>query len=73
MSTGLPLPAALWDRLPPEARALILPLRAEAAELLGTPSQAAVSTALGEATASAAAETLAGAPLATTVSPRSPR
>ena len=33
MSAGLPLPADLWDSLPPEARALILALRAEAAEL----------------------------------------
>jgi hypothetical protein len=73
MKPGPPLPADVRDRLPPEARALIVALRAEAAELLGTPSQAAVSAALAEATASAAAETLAGAPLATTVSPRSPR
>jgi transposase len=33
MSAGPPLPADLWDRLPPEARALILALRAEATEL----------------------------------------
>src|SRR5262245_55587944 len=33
MNAGPPLPADLWDRLPPEARALILALRAEAAEL----------------------------------------
>jgi hypothetical protein len=33
MSTGPPLPADLWDRLPPEARALILALRAEVAQL----------------------------------------
>ena len=33
MSTGPPLPADLWDRLPPEARALILALRAEVADL----------------------------------------
>jgi transposase len=33
MSAGLPLPAVLWDSLPPEARALILAPRAEAAEL----------------------------------------
>jgi transposase len=33
MSAGLPLPADLWDDLPPEARTLILSLRAEAAEL----------------------------------------
>ena len=33
MSAGPPLPANLWDRLPPQARALILALRAEAAEL----------------------------------------
>jgi transposase len=33
MSAGPPLPAELWDSLPPEARALILALRAEAAEL----------------------------------------
>src|SRR6516165_10439518 len=33
MSTGPPLPADLWDRLPPEARALILALRAEVGEL----------------------------------------
>ena len=33
MSAGPPLPADLWDDLPPEARALILALRAEAAEL----------------------------------------
>jgi len=33
MSAGPPLPADLWDSLPPEARALILALRAEVAEL----------------------------------------
>jgi transposase len=33
MSARPPLPADLWDSLPPEARALILALRAEAAEL----------------------------------------
>jgi transposase len=33
MSAGSPLPADLWDCLPPEARALILALRAEVAEL----------------------------------------
>jgi hypothetical protein len=33
MSTRPLLPADLWDSLPPEARALILALRAEAAEL----------------------------------------
>ena len=33
MSARPPLPAHLWDRLPPEARALILALRAEVAEL----------------------------------------
>src|SRR5262245_34379537 len=33
MCTGPPLPADLWDRLPPEAQALILALRAEVAEL----------------------------------------
>lgn len=33
MSASPPLPAALWDKLPPEAQALILALRAEAAEL----------------------------------------
>jgi transposase len=33
MSIGPLLPADLWDSLPPEARALILALRAEAAEL----------------------------------------
>src|SRR5947209_5356440 len=33
MSESSPLPAALWDSLPPEAQALILALRAEAAEL----------------------------------------
>src|SRR5438477_481937 len=33
MSAGPPLPTDLWDRLPPEARALILALRAELAEL----------------------------------------
>ena len=33
MSAGPPLPADLWDSLPPEARALIVALRAEAAEL----------------------------------------
>src|SRR5882672_6858977 len=33
MSAEPPLPAELWDRLPPEARALILALRAEVAEL----------------------------------------
>lgn len=33
MNTGPPLPADLWDRLPPEARALILALRAEVADL----------------------------------------
>jgi transposase len=33
MSTGPPLPADLWDSLPPQARALILGLQAEAAEL----------------------------------------
>ena len=33
MNTGLPLPVELWDRLPPEARALILALRAEVAQL----------------------------------------
>jgi transposase len=33
MSAGPPLPADLWDSLPPQARALILGLQAEAAEL----------------------------------------
>jgi transposase len=33
MSAGPPLPAEVWDSLPPEARALILALQAEAAEL----------------------------------------
>ena len=33
MSVGPPLPADLWDSLPPAARALILALRAEVAEL----------------------------------------
>src|SRR5438874_182292 len=33
MSAGPPLPTDLWDSLPPEARALILALRAELAEL----------------------------------------
>src|SRR5215472_5259414 len=33
MSAGPPLPADLWDSLPPEARALILAQRAEVAEL----------------------------------------
>jgi len=33
MSAGPPLPADLWDSLPPEARALIQALRAEAAEM----------------------------------------
>ena len=33
MRTRPPLPAALWDGLPPEARALILALRGEVAEL----------------------------------------
>ncbi len=33
MRTGLPLPVDLWDGLPPEARALILALRAEVTEL----------------------------------------
>jgi len=33
MSAGPPLPVDLWDSLPPEARALILTLQAEAAEL----------------------------------------
>lgn len=33
MNIGLPLPADLWDRLPPEARALILAMRTEVAEL----------------------------------------
>jgi transposase len=33
MDAGPPLPAELWDRLPPEARGLILALRAEVAEL----------------------------------------
>jgi len=33
MIAGPPLPADLWDSLPPEARALILALRAEVAEL----------------------------------------
>src|SRR5438552_13308083 len=33
MSAGPPLPADVWDSLPPEARALILALRVEAAEL----------------------------------------
>jgi transposase len=33
MRAGLPLPADLWDSLPPEARGLILALRAEVAEL----------------------------------------
>src|SRR5215470_466439 len=33
MSTGAPLPAHLWDSLPPEAQAMILALRAEVAEL----------------------------------------
>src|SRR5262249_1413655 len=36
MSTGPPLPADLWGRLPPEARALVLALRAEVAELRAT-------------------------------------
>ena len=35
MSTELPLPADLWDSLPPEARALILALRAEVDTLQG--------------------------------------
>jgi hypothetical protein len=51
-------------------RGLALPAAFLAVELLGTPSQAAVSAALAEATASAAARTLAGAPLATIVSPQ---
>jgi transposase len=33
MSAGPPLPTDLWDNLPPEARSLILALRAEAVEL----------------------------------------
>src|SRR5262245_2082479 len=33
MSAGPPLPADVWDSLPPEARALILAQRAEVAEL----------------------------------------
>ena len=33
MSAGPPLPGDVWNSLPPEARALILALRAEAAEL----------------------------------------
>jgi transposase len=33
MSAGPPLPADLWDSLPPDARALILALRAEVGEL----------------------------------------
>src|SRR5262245_30754544 len=33
MSTGSPLPAHLWDSLPPEAQAMILALRVEVAEL----------------------------------------
>ena len=33
MKPGPPLPADVWDRLPPEARALILALRAEVIEL----------------------------------------
>src|SRR5262245_59598290 len=33
MSAVPPLPAEIWDKLPPEARTLILALRAEAAEL----------------------------------------
>jgi transposase len=33
MSTGPPLPAKLWDELPPEAQALILTLRTEVAAL----------------------------------------
>ena len=33
MSARPPLPANLWNRLPPETRALILALRAEVAEL----------------------------------------
>jgi transposase len=33
MSAALPLPADLWDSLPPQARALILGLQAEAAKL----------------------------------------
>src|SRR4051812_32612580 len=33
MSTGAPLPADLWDSLPPEAQAMILALQAEVAEL----------------------------------------
>jgi transposase len=33
MSAGPPLPADLWNSLPPEARALILALRAEVAQL----------------------------------------
>jgi transposase len=36
MNIGPPLPADLWDSLPPEARALILALRAEVAELRAT-------------------------------------
>lgn len=36
MSVGPPLAAELWDSLPPEARALILVLRAEVAELRAT-------------------------------------
>jgi transposase len=36
MKPGPPLPADVWDRLPPEARALILALRAEVAELRAT-------------------------------------
>ena len=51
-------------------RGLALPAGFLAVELLGTPSQAAVSAALAEATARAAARALAGAPLATIVSPR---
>src|SRR4051794_36805805 len=33
MSTGSPLPAHLWDSLPPEAQALILALQGEVIEL----------------------------------------
>jgi hypothetical protein len=33
MSVGALLPADLWDRLPPEARAVVLALRADVAEL----------------------------------------
>src|SRR5262245_24989152 len=36
MRTRPPLPAALWDGLPPEARALILTLREEVAKLQNT-------------------------------------